>query len=219
MINTEFNYDVWGMRRVGNHAIIEWIAQHFERTLHRNDIIQEKPWVIKEYGDGKYYDCHIDSYEDFAPAFQVVKDNTIILLRDWYNVSASRLFSGRGWHDTCRFPDKKDYIRSCEEVYIEYCKLWEQHPEKFILYNKWATDENYEIEIEKRYGWNRSKRIQKLPKSGIGRGSSFGDESSLNLVNERFMKIANEHPHIWEQMIDNDEINKYNEQIFGLELK
>ena len=215
---------IWGMRRVGNHAITEWIAQHFGKTIHNNDIQYEKPWYVREYGEGDIIDLQIDSFEDLAPpitekpgrgSYLPGKD-TIFLLRDWYNVCASRSISGRGFQNSCRYPGNSEYIRPCDEVYLEYCKLWEKYPDNFILYNKWATDENYEIEIEERYGWKRSPRINEMPKSGIGGGSSFNVELNTEAVNERYLNIKWRNSHEWKLIIGNDEINSYNESIFGM---
>ena len=211
-------YDIWGMRRVGNHAITEWISSHFNNTIHYNDIVNKKPWRIKQYETGfkgNDVDLIVNSYEDFEP--EEVNENTIILLRDWYNMSASRLVSNRGWDKSCRYPNKSNYDRSCAEVYLKYCKLWEKHPDNFILYNKWTTDENYEIEIEKRYGWNRTPRLNKLPTSGIGDGSSF--DIGLSKMNERYSEIATKYPNEWKLIISNEEINHYTKLIFGIDVK
>ena len=203
------------MRRVGNHAITEWISNHFTKTLHNNDVIQNKPWLIKTYGEGNLIDCYIDSYEDFAPKH--IDKNTIILLRDWYNMSASRLISGRGWKNSCRYDNQHGYNRSCEEVYLQYCKLWEQYPDNFIIYNKWCEDEDYQKEIEQRYGWSRVPRLDKLPESGIGDGSSFkGTKLSFD---ERYLEVIDKHPEEWVQICSNIEINNYSKVIFGIEIE
>ena len=210
-------YNIWGMRRCGNHAVTEWISSHFKKTLHNNDIIQNKPWLIKTYGEGNIIDCCIDSFEDFAP--KNIDKNTIIILRDWYNMSASRLVSGRGWKSSCRHNNQHGYNRSCEEVYLEYCKLWEKYPNNFIIYNKWCNDEKYEKEIEKRYGWKRVPRVNKLPESGIGDGSSFKEKATKLAFDERYLDIIKNHPHEWIQICSNSEINHYSKIIFGIEIE
>tara|TARA_R110001606_G_scaffold337288_1_gene485336 strand:+ start:180 stop:1706 length:1527 start_codon:yes stop_codon:yes gene_type:complete len=207
-------YKIWGMRRCGNHAITEWISNHFNKTLHNNDIIQNKPWLIKTYGKGNLINCCIDSYEDFAPT-QIDK-NTIILLRDWYNMSASRLVSNRGWKNSCRQDNQHGYIRSCEEVYLQYCKLWEQYPNNFIIYNKWCEDEDYQKEIEERYNWNRVSRLNKLPESGIGDGSSF--KKTKLAFDERYLEVIEKYPEEWIQICSNSKINNYSKKIFGIEI-
>lgn len=215
--NTIHKYDVWGMRRCGNHTITEWIASHFNKTLHNNDIIQSKPWLIKTYGNGNYIDCEIDSFEDFPPSDEEIDDNTIIILRDWYNMSASRLVSGRGWEYSCRFNDQHGYTRSCEEVYLEYCRLWEKYPNNFIIYNDWVSDEDYRKQIEARYGWSYSPRLENLPESGIGNGSSFKD-SKLSF-DERYLTIVENYPQEWIRICSNSKINKYSKLIFGIEIE
>ena len=209
-------YNVWGMRRCGNHAITEWISSHFTKTLHNNDIIQNKPWLIKTYGQGNYVDCQIDSFEDYPPQEKDIDENTIIILRDWYNMSASRLVSGRGWKRSCRFDDQHGYTRSCEEVYLAYCKLWEKYPSNFIVYNKWVSDEEYQKEIEDRYGWKRVSRLDKLPESGIGNGSSFKNTSLA--FDERYLEVVENSPYEWIDICANKEINEYSKRIFGIEI-
>jgi hypothetical protein len=209
-------YNVWGLRRSGNHTIIEWIASHFKKTYHQNDIIQHKPWVTNFYGNGKQIDCLIDSFEDFEPS--EINENTIILLRDWYNLSASRLNSGRGWETSCRQIDRHAYNRKCAEVYLKYCKLWEKYPDNFILYNKWVEDKNYAREIEKRYGWVNVSRHDKLPTSGIGNGSSFSDKTNSGF-NDRYLNIIEKYPEDWKQICSNEEINEYSKKIFDIEIE
>ena len=212
-------YNVWGMRRSGNHAIIEWLANHFDNTFHENDIINNRPWVTKIYNNkNNIIDCHIRSKEDFAPRERDIGPHDIIILRDWYNMSASRLVSGRGWKSSSRYPDRYDYIRSCEEVYLEYCRLWEKYPDNFILYNKWCEDPDYVKEIESRYGWKNINRQLTLPKSGIGEGSSFKDNSAENSYNERFEEIIDNYPYEWIDICSNKEINEYSKKIFGIEV-
>ncbi len=211
-------YDIWGMRRAGNHAITEWVSSHFDNTIHNNDIMGGKPWRIKQYKvgfkDGSDVNLIIDSYEDFEPTD--VDENTIIIFRDWYNMSASRLVSERGWENSCRQPHQHGYDRSCAEVFLKYCELWKKYPDNFILYNKWCIDKNYEIEIEKRYGWNRVPRMNKLPESGIGAGSSF--DIGLVDMNSRYLEIAKKYPNEWEKITANTEINDYCKLIFGIDI-
>ena len=217
LTNNLISYDIWGMRRVGNHAITEWISAHFNKTIHNNDIINGRPWVTKTYGEGNKVDLLINSYEDFCPKEEDIKPNTIILLRDWYNVSASRLVSGRGWDNSCRYYNQYGYNKSCIEVYLEYCKLWEKYPDNFILYNKWCEDEEYQKLIEKRYGWGRVPKQDSLPQSGIGEGSSFNQEVAQKLSsNERYIELYNNYPNDWVKICSYPQINEYSERIFGI---
>jgi len=221
-INSETKkYHIWGMRRSGNHAITEWISSHFNSTFHRNDIIKDTPWNVKKYESSikqKVNDCIINSYEDFEPI--EVNDGTIIILRDWYNMCASRLNSGRDWQNSCRYKNELHFNRNCAEVYLEYCKLWEKYPDNFILYNKWCNDKNYEKEIEERYGLKRVVRKNILPESGIGEGSSFEEKlSEDSKFNERYLKVIKKYPEDWKLIISNEEINKYCKKIFGIDIK
>ena len=218
---------IWGLRRVGNHAIIEWIAQHgFKRVIHNNDIIGGRPWAYREYGENAYdekcpIDLHIDSYEDFEPTItKTPEKNRIFFLRDWYNVASSRHVSGRGYIDTCRNKNDHRRNRSCEEVYIKYCELWDKYPDNFILYNQWCTDADYLKSIEKRFGWEHSPRTNKMPKSGIGEGSSFDNVvENSNIFNERYLDVKWKEPETWEQMTNNPIVNDYCEKIFDMKVE
>jgi hypothetical protein len=213
-------FKVWGMRRVGNHAIIEWISKHFNKTIHNNDIISGRPWVIKEYGTGNVVDLQIDSYEDFEPRLDSEPDsNTIFLLRDWYNVCASRHVSGRGWTYSARHFNGVNYNRSCSEVYLKYCELYEKYPDNFILYNQWVEDESYLKSVEQRYDWKHIPRDNKMPKSGIGGGSSFSNEVvDPKRFNQRYKDVMENDKDNWELMIGDSKINDYCEKIFNMKV-
>ena len=131
-------------------------------------------------------------------------------------MSASRLVSNRGWKNSCRQDNQHGYIRSCEEVYLQYCKLWEQYPNNFIIYNKWCEDEDYQKEIEERYNWNRVSRLNKLPESGIGDGSSF--KKTKLAFDERYLEVIEKYPEEWIQICSNSKINNYSKKIFGIEI-
>ena len=95
--------------------------------------------------------------------------------------------------------------------------MWEQYPDNFIIYNKWCEDEDYQKEIEQRYGWSRVPRLDKLPESGIGDGSSFkGTKLSFD---ERYLEVIDKHPEEWVQICSNTEINNYSKVIFGIEIE
>ena len=87
----------------------------------------------------------------------------------------------------------------------------------FIIYNKWCEDEEYQKEIEQRYGWSRRPRLDKLPESGIGDGSSF-KETKL-AFDERYLEVIEKYPEEWVQICSNSEINNYSKKIFGIEIE
>jgi len=104
---------ILGLRRSGQHAIITWLAYHFgeERVLFLNNInprgrvltssnlnIRKRkvnrldghyPFIVSEECDD--YDLLIYSHEEIdLNKLPKVKDHTILVLRDPYNMTASR---------------------------------------------------------------------------------------------------------------------------------
>ena len=209
-------YNTYGLRRSGNHMVIEWILSHFKYGYHKNAIKNGKVGQHVTWLDGKInlkkplddkYDILISSYEDVAP--NDILENDIIILRDWYNIWASRIKSNR---DNC-------WGGNCDEIYLKYCELYDKYPNKFILYNKLVSDSKYAIEIENRFGWSHKKVPTNLPKSGIGMGSSFtGNNINVNQVNNRYQLIAKTNPKKWENVIKNTEINNYMKKIFNIDI-
>ena len=147
------SFKIFGLRRSGNHAIIEWIAKHFECTIHYNDCIgYPNPtfiWSKHKYGNTKVKPvCEIFSYEDFEPSIEELQNkDTLFILRDWPNIAASRLKSKRGI-DSARQRHNKERNRDAIDVWKEYIKLYEMYPEKCLIYNKLIYDKDYLKQIE-----------------------------------------------------------------------
>lgn len=219
--------NIFGLRRVGNHAMIEWIAKHFDHTKHYNDCwgwpTPNNNWVTKEYGDSsKAFDLTIQSYEDFEPSIEEVEHpDTILLLRDWYNVAASRHVSGRGYINSARQRHRSAYNRNVAEVWLKYAELYEQYPEKFILFNKWTLDETYRKEIAERFNLpGHAEYVSELPKSKIGSGSSFKDkEIDPEKVHLRYKLLASSDKNAYINIIGNPDINRYCSDIFGINVE
>lgn len=202
---------IYGLRRSGNHAIIEWIAKHYNRTHHFNDCLNKPEssnfWRWKElyYGDkSKPTDCIIYSYEDFEPTPEDLKNSTesdtvICIWRDWYNIAASRLKSRRGIN-TARHRHKLTRDRKAAPVWLEYAKLYDKHPELFVLYNKIIYQPEYLKQVEanlalpKHYRWEMT-----LPSSKMGDGSSFDNLCDLNL---RFQDLKGSSPKLYNELKD-----------------
>jgi len=220
------HFSIFGLRRTGNHTIIEWLSKHFTHTTHYNDCWgwpePNNHWSKKEYGDLlSPADLTIFSYEDFEPSKEEIEHSeTIILFRDWYNIAASRHVSGRGYKDTARHRHKSGYNRSVVEVWLKYAELYENHPDRFILFNKWTTSEGYRNEVASRLGLQgHVPYTQQLPESKIGNGSSFG-EDTINPwdVNLRYTKLATEHPAAYFDITSNSTVNDFCRKIFNINL-
>ncbi len=221
------HFNIFGLRRTGNHAIIEWLAKHFNHTTHYNDCwdwpVPNNHWSKKEYGDtSALTDLTVFSYEDFEPSEEEIQHSeTIVLFRDWYNIAASRHVSGRGYAETARYRHKSSYNRSVVEVWLEYAKLYEKYPEKFILFNKWATSEEYRNEVATRLQLQKYvPYTQELPQSKIGNGSSFGEERiDSSRVNSRYTALISDSPHVYADITSNEEVNKFCASIFDINFK
>lgn len=219
--------NIFGLRRVGNHAIIEWIGRHFNHTKHLNDCwhwpVPESSWVTKEYGDTTMpVDLLIQSYEDFEPSKEEIEHpDTIVLLRDWYNMAASRHVSRRGFGNTARYRHKATYNRSVSEVWIKYAELYQQYPEKFILFNKWAVDESYRKEVAERFNFpGTAEYLNQLPESRIGAGSSFKDkEVDPQKISLRYKQLKETDERAYKAITQNPIINSYCLQIFDINVE
>ena len=215
-------YEIYSLRRSGSLFITEWILSHFEYGYHKNSIRSNEPsqyivwknntvthcinpdilpedWVVPD----EDYDVVLSSYED--ESFTEITENTIIILRDWYNTWASRIKSNR----------YKCSGGNPASIYLNYCKFYDIMPENVILYNKLVVDEEYAKEVERRFGWKHVPVTKKLPKSKIGAGSSFsGGHLKVASVNDRYKSTEN-HP-AWPFIMSNHEINSYMEKIFNI---
>jgi hypothetical protein len=221
------HFNIFGLRRTGNHTIIEWVAKHFNHTIHHNDCwdwpVPNNYWSRKEYGNiFTPVDLTIFSYEDFEPSEEeVVHSDSIILFRDWYNIAASRHVSGRGYKQTARYRHKSGYNRDVLEVWLKYAYLYKKYPEKFILFNQWVTQEDYRVATASKLGLEGYVLYtEELPESKIGNGSSFGEKRINPLdVNSRYTKLAKEHPQAYADITGNAEVNGLCEEIFNIKLK
>lgn len=213
---------IFGLRRSGNHAIIEWIAAHFNRVWHENDCIG---WGAEatancqvEYGDrSRSTDFVIKSYEDFEPSEEeLASPDTILILRDWYGVASSRGVSGRSG---CRKRHSIAHDRDTAEVWCAYAKLYLQLPQKFILFNQWTSSESYRQELEQRLHLpGHVPYSSSLPSSKIGRGSSFHDQQiASEKVNNRLTQVAAVNPALFAEITGQEECAALCRTIFGIQ--
>lgn len=215
------HYNIFHMRRAGGHAFIEWLASDYQHTLHYNDCFEWETtancWVIKNYGsDIKNIDCTIHSYEDFEPTIQELEQpNTFIILRDWFNMCASRIVSNRGAGKTARQRFVSERTRECEEVFLQYMSLYQRMPERFIIYNSWVANESYRAEVAKRLDLRAPWFTYEMPKSKIGNGSSFSTNINADEVNSRYLKLPHQD---LEYLTRNQEINTFCKEVFGIVL-
>lgn len=211
------NIKIYGMMRSGNHAIIEWIASHYNHTIHYNDCYYNNKELkissTHHYGNlNKDIDLTIHSFEDqLLNENKITNNNVFIILRDWYNMASSRIISGRMM--------MRDNSFTPINLWLKLVDLYQKYPEKFIIYNFWVDDESYRTNIEKTFNLNGSGLfVKSLPKSGMGLGSSFGDKIICpNNVNKRYLNILNNHPKLFNE-IENETAKNLCNRFFHMKI-
>lgn len=222
-------FRVFGMRRFGNHAIIEWLASHFSHTFHFNEClgwpIPYHFWTARQYGDYSkvYIDSIIWSFEDFEPSeLEMMDDSTVVILRDWYNTASSLFVSGRGLGNIGRCRHQGERKRSLEEIWIKYAELYTRYPDRFILFNEWVSNGLYRLDCHRRFslpGEHPAPYTASMPKSLLGNGSSFGDiEIDPNTINRRYEILKEKYPEIYTYVVSNSRINELSKCIFKIEI-
>lgn len=182
------DYDVCflGLRRTGNHAVIDWLLAHHNEYTHYNnctiqgDQIMVDPQEVVQKGVGglrlvSFEDIEIEAVESLAG-----DRLKIILLRDLFNTFASRLQMVRN------FVNNPDFKFTCLDLISQrafyYWRLYaNQSASKqvrdtaFICFNRWLTDDYYRQIISRALGWKHTdagfRSTAGWTHSG---GSSFG---------------------------------------------
>ena len=233
-----------GLRRSGNHAVINWIKKQekgFVKFLN-NVKPQQSPYRFyyahfpeeefrrEAWSNFSEKDCLIYSYEDHeldyiaAQKFErkhdyyvgkTAKRYDVILLRDPFNLLASRLKKG---YMTVKNPD-----RSVVDLWISYAREFlgeTQHLTQnkiFINYNLWVSNVEYREQIATKLDLDFSD-VGFDHVGGYGGGSSFdgiamrGKAASMN--------VANRWKHFYDNdefrlLLNNEELLHYSELIFG----
>ncbi len=210
---------VFGLRRSGNHAIIEWIAAHYRSVLHWNDCIgwrNPQPNNVGHYGHKSGpYDLIIYSYEDFEPSVEeLTSESTLMILRDWPSMAASRSYSGRSG---CRVRHHRRHDRPTAEAWAAFATQCLRFPAHTIQFNFWNSDESYRRSLEERFALpGHIPYVTTLPASGMGRGSSFGDKViDLRQVNDRLSTVAALRPEIARNILAATECMTLSQLMFG----
>jgi hypothetical protein len=230
-------YLVYGMKRSGHHAIIQWIAANSTgATRHTNDCymsngklvpgkLQSDNSKVTIYGKGKVQ-SHIWNIEDFdtnmwkkadpREAKNVVKScSTIIevlVLRDPFNWVASCLRSGGGPKNRLPFkiPVYKRQARFCKAPHREVV---------FVNFNLWFDSEGYRKDLsEKLRLASYNEGLNKT--SPRGGGSSFDKMAYKNRAQE--MDVLNRYKEFadipsYRKMMD-EELTLIAKTFFGMEL-
>lgn len=167
---------VLGLRRSGQHAIITWLAYHFDknRVLFLNNIDPKKgifssknlaihkkkiklldghdPFITTEdYND---YDLLIYSHEE-RNLHKLLKtsDHTILVLRDAYNMTASRLMMNMKYKEKTYFNVDKTYVKFVKQYLKEGIGKTNIIKDKTVVnFNKWKMSKEYRKNLSESLG-------------------------------------------------------------------
>lgn len=199
---------VHGMKRSGNHAIIQWMLAQGEFTFHNNIVPiaailrGDRPlpeprdfaaWRAERVSPGQSICASLEDHRpDFRPFCDLPADVTqILILRDPENFLASRIRkAGKAIHPA--------YPRGPGPMLTRVTEGWKAHAREFlgltnhlhnkvpVYFNAWFSDEAYRARLSARLGLDFSDAGY-AQVSGVGGGSSF-DRTTFDGENRR-MKV------------------------------
>jgi len=235
---------VVGLRRSGNHGIINWIKkQHSGEVWHLNNIPTDgHPYRFlyshypKEHlrreakGNFVNKDCLIYSCEDY-PLEKIVGSRLetkhdlylgktlerydLLILRDPFNLFASRIKKN--------YLDVKDDARTIADIWISYAREYLGETDYLknrkinVNYNRWATEVDYRKQIA-------SQLKVEFSDAGVNEVKTEGGGSSFDGTNFSGQAIQMDVLNRWKscsndpsykRLFKNREVIEYSERIFG----
>lgn len=240
-----YEYFFFGIKRGGNHAVINWILEHYDSYIHYNNCfllndliyVEYKEDVIKKGKDP--YQIHLLSFEDrplilekklnsnIKDVSKLKSSKNIILLRDAYNTYASRYMKKLNpspnmicWNDLwTEYNDPNIWIGFAKE-FLQITNYLND-PIK-INFNYWFSKKKYRQEISAILGREHTdKALERV--SNQGGGSSFDYQNYDNQaqkmkLSKRYKIFVNNNDFI-KNIILNKEIEKLNKLIFNFSIK
>lgn len=244
---------VFGMKRSGHHAVMQWIqaglsadgvgVQHLNNVFdkyqaagERHDMsapdieskISNAAATIISYEDLSYTDrWTIPSYAD--PLVNIknpLRFGDIIIIRDFYNMIASRL---QRLHNLDQIGRRAaihnvDWL-TVKAVWSEYAALalsfesGDPLSPTVINYNDWFSDNDYREQLAAILGIsNSTESLGTVPE--FGKGSSFdglalnGLARQMNVLN-RWQQLSPELAQKFRQIVDDPNIASLNQALFG----
>ena len=247
---------VWvfhGMRRTGNHAIINWTGIT-RSTIFFNDILpkEQRRALLGEdvaparFGRWLFRACSRRSVSKLLPglgclfhgALSVSLEDwlidrrtfenwprdrrDILLIRDPFNLFASRISMGQGGH-------KSFFKRRPEEYFRASIALWKQHAREFlgdtnhlpghvgIFYDRWLVDAEYRREVAAGLGITPDEGALNVV-AREGGGSSFEGLSPLGADAvqrrlSRYQQLTGENREMFEVVAADPEIVQLRERL------
>ena len=241
-----------GLSRSGNHAIIRWMAGQYEDSgyevfFHNNAIKNFMEYLNLRGGGGmrgiaanpKFIDIlmHITrndkkvfmiSFEDLMIDDRLGKitefaDHNVVILRDPYNLFASRiqgLLPPRGKKGNANITDlREEEINRYMSQYKEFVGDTSCLSYKICInYNYWVVDEDYRKKISESLGtkFTDSNYQQRAC-------SSFGPKSPIELPSEKPEDFLERYKACWEDPMFNrikesEEFAAISKKVFGIEV-
>lgn len=247
--DTSADYFQWvmlfhGMKRSGNHAIVPWIAAHFDSALVLyNNGIQFSPsstrrqkrsehWIhgVKMEGqpDGPIRrDALILTYEDEttlttgslsrAPSKSVIGDYDFIDLFGVIRDPYNMMASRMSAYDL--FPNRPPMWtdRNTIEKWKVHARQAVEKSHRWVIYNLWVSDPEYRRRFEKANGWPVADGDMSAV-SDYGHGSSFTGTSkpiTAEEANTRYLKLAEKHRHLPDLLLKDREVQELSKTLFG----
>jgi len=241
-------HHVFAMQRSGHHAVINWLqgcyAQAGQDSVHVNDVYHghvesitvSDPTPQEVLAQGLGAAVLLINYEDIALSqknssvvYRTLQSSQtdssvsdIVIIRDWYNMAASRLKSIE--LAMCR----REPLQLHRLGWAALAEAWKSHARAalqadlslhFVQYNQWLTDPAYRVRKAQDFGLaNSDSSLLTVPK--FGNGSSFdglaydGTGSSMNVLR----RWDNLPPQCVGELLavsDDPEINELNVILFG----
>lgn len=243
--NNHLEYFVFGLKRGGNHAIINWILGHYNSyiyynnchaDLNENSLYTDSREIYKKGTEP--YEIKILSFEDKPAGIEEKKPSeikkicnfnskkNILILRDAYNTYASRYMKKQNpssgmfsWNENWEnYNDPKIWIEYAKE-YIGQNNYLNNSIK--INYNSWFKSKKYREQLSKMINKNHSDdNLQEI--LNIGGGSSFDnlnfDKKAQEMkVLERWKKLKYNKNYI-QKILMNQEVKELNNKIFNFSI-
>jgi hypothetical protein len=226
-------YRFIGLRRSGNHAILNWIRKQLpddhcflddppirqlsdQISAARKDHSSEVILYSVEDENLPYLISEVIFQERFQLFGEKVESIDIIILRDPFNLFASRL--------------KSDIIET-RSRYLNFVDLWIQYAREFlgetshlkgnvvfINYNDWFLSKEYRVKIAKELGLSfNDSGVDEVPSRGGGSsfdGSRFNNKGSQMDVLARWKVMQNNSE--FRQCFGDGEIIRLSKKLFNL---
>lgn len=178
----ELNTQHFGLRRSGNHAVIDWLLAHYSCDKYHYNNVMLKPngdcETTREHidfivGNSRDLSYKIASFEDiplgYAKDHLIPAENQILILRDPFNTFASRLQKVRTASD-------EGNHKLANQVNKNVITMWKQYAKEFITedgilnpvcinFNEWVVDKSYRMALSEKLG---------IPFTDSGYGSKRG---------------------------------------------